>query len=311
MSDYGHVAVLMGGWSEERPVSLVSGQCACAALRARGVQATAVDVQRDMLPDLGEQGFARCFMALHGTGGEDGEIQQVLDEFGLPYSGSGAEASRLCMDKLATKRRWGEHGLPTPQAMRADLDRLDAQVEELGLPLVAKPVSQGSSIGVVLVRQFGEVRAAVEEGLRHGAAVMLERLVQGTEYTAGILHAEALPMIRLRPSNEFFDYQAKYESEETGYDIPCGLPEAMENEIRKLALQAFECTGARGYGRVDMIVDEWDRPWLLEVNTAPGLTHHSLLPMAAHAVGLDYADLISRMLETSVVPELTEEAVRE
>ena len=311
MSEYGHVAVLMGGWSEERPISLISGQCACEALQAHGVRATAVDVQRDTLPDLSEQGFTHCFMALHGTGGEDGEVQQVLDELGLPYSGSGAQASRLCMDKLATKQLWSRRQLPTPQAVRADMDRLDAQVEELGLPLVAKPVSQGSSIGVVFVRQPEEARAAVEESMRHDSTVMLERLVQGTEYTVGILREEALPMIRLRPGNEFFDYRAKYESEETGYDIPCGLPEAMENEIRKLALQAFECTGARGYGRVDLIVDEWDRPWLLEVNTAPGLTHHSLLPMAAHAVGLDYADLILRMLATAVAPEPMAEAVHD
>ena len=311
MSGYGHVAVLMGGWSEERPISLISGQCACEALLERGIRATAVDVRRDMLPELGEQGFTHCFTALHGTGGEDGEVQQVLDELGLPYSGSGAKASRLCMDKLATKRRWSGRELPTPKAVRADLARLDAQVAELGLPLVAKPVGQGSSIGVAFVRQSGEARAAVEKSMRHDSAVMLERLVQGTEYTAGILCGEALPMIRLRPGNEFFDYQAKYESEETGYDIPCGLPEAMENEIRGLALQAFECTGARGYGRVDLIVDEWDRPWLLEVNTAPGLTHHSLLPMAAHAVGLDYADLILRMLETSAAPESAGEAVHE
>ena len=307
MSEYGRVAVLMGGWSEERPISLISGQCACEALRARGVEAEEVDLQRETLPQLSEQGFDRCFLALHGVGGEDGEVQQALEGMGLPYSGSGPEASRICMDKLETKERWWRAGLPTPKAAIADPEQLEDQCEDLGLPLVIKPVDQGSSIGVIFAHQAEDVAPAVEESLRHGSRVLLERLIQGAEYTVGILQDEALPLIRLRPQGEFFDYQAKYESEDTRYDIPCGLPQAMEDELGVLAMRAFECTGAEGYGRVDLMLDELDRPWLLEVNTAPGLRRHSLLPMAAEAVGLEYEDLIVRMLETSRLREPAEE----
>ena len=307
MSEYGRVAVLMGGWSEERPISLISGQCAFEALQERGVEAQAVDVQRETLPQLAEQGFDRCFLALHGIGGEDGEVQQALEEMGLPYSGSGPEASRVCMDKLETKKRWWQKGLPTPKGVIAAPDRLEDQCEDLGLPLVIKPVDQGSSIGVIFAHQAEDVAPAVEEARGHGSKILLERLVQGTEYTVGILQDEALPLIRLCPQGEFFDYEAKYESEDTRYDIPCGLPKAMEDELAALAMRAFECTGAEGYGRVDLMLDELDRPWLLEVNTAPGLRRHSLLPMAAEAVGLEYEDLIVRMLETSRLQEPAEE----
>lgn len=308
MSGYGRVAVLMGGWSEERPISLISGQCACEALRARGVEAEEVDLRRETLPQLAEQGFDRCFLALHGIGGEDGEVQQALEEMGLPYSGSGPEASRVCMDKLEAKERWWQAGLPTPKAAVADPERLQDQCEDLGLPLVVKPVDQGSSIGVVFAHRAEDVEPAVEESLRHGSRVLLERLVQGAEYTVGILQDETLPLIRLCPQGEFFDYRAKYESEDTRYDIPCGLPRAMEDELGALAMRAFECTGAEGYGRVDLMLDELDRPWLLEVNTAPGLRRHSLLPMAAEAVGLEYEDLIVRMLETSRLRERARES---
>ncbi len=300
MNEYGRVAVLMGGWSEERPISLMSGQSACEALCARGVEAEAVDLQRETLPQLAEQGFDRCFLALHGVGGEDGEVQQALETMGLPYSGSGPEASRVCMDKLETKKRWWRVGLPTPKGALADPQRLEEQCEELGLPLVIKPVDQGSSIGVIFARRAGDVPPAVEQARQHGTGILLERQVSGTEYTVGILQDEALPMIRLCPQGEFFDYRAKYESEDTRYDIPCGLPEAMERELAALAIHAFECTGAEGYGRVDLILDELDRPWLLEVNTAPGLRRHSLLPMAAEAAGLAYEELVLRMLDTAL-----------
>ena len=308
MNEYGRVAVLMGGWSEERPISLISGQCACEALRARGVEADEVDLQRETLAQLAEQGFDRCFLALHGVGGEDGEVQQALEAMGLPYSGSGPEGSRVCMDKLEAKRRWWQAGLPTPRGEIADPERLQEQCEDLGLPLVIKPVDQGSSIGVIFAHRIEDVAPAVEESRRHGSQVLLERQVQGAEYTAGILQDETLPLIRLCPQGEFFDYRAKYESEDTRYDIPCGLPQAMEDELAALAMRAFECTGAQGYGRVDLMLDELDRPWLLEVNTAPGLRRHSLLPMAAEAVGLEYEDLILRMLETSRLRERAREA---
>ncbi len=299
MSGMGRVAVLMGGWSEERPISLASGRCAAAALRGRGIEVEEVDLRRETLPRLAERGFDRCFLALHGVGGEDGEVQRALEEMGLPYTGSGPEGSRACMDKMETKRRWWRAGLPTPKALVAEPDRLDEQRAELGLPLVVKPVDQGSSIGLLLAREAEELAPAVAEALRHGSRVLLERRVRGAEYTVGILEGETLPLIRLRPRGDLFDYRAKYESGDTRYDVPCGLPRAMEDELAALARRAFESAGAEGYGRVDLMLDELDRPWLLEVNTAPGLRRHSLLPMAAAAAGMEYEDLIARMLETS------------
>ena len=301
MSDYGHVGVLMGGWSEEREISLISGQNVLESLRTLGVQTSAVDVQREMLPELGAMGFDRCFVALHGIGGEDGEVQQVLKDFNMPYTGSGVQASRCCMDKMMTKECWWRGELPTPKAVLVDADALEQQAQELGLPLVVKPVNQGSSIGVELVRDMEALLPAVQEARCHGS-VMLERMVEGTEYTVGILQGEALPMIRLRPSAEFFDFTSKYESDQTGYDIPCGLPKAMEHELQHMAYRAFVATGASGYGRVDLILDELDRPWLLEINTVPGLRRHGLLSMAANAADLSYEDLIVRMLETSLRP---------
>ncbi len=303
MTDYGHVGVLMGGWSEEREISLISGQNVLEALKTLEVQASGVDLRRETLPELEEMGLDCCFMALHGIGGEDGEVQQVLEEMGLPYTGSGPKASRRCMHKMMTKELWWQQELPTPKAVLAQADTLQQQAEELRYPLVVKPVDQGSSIGVELVHEPEALVPAVREASLHGCGVMLERMVIGTEYTVGILAGEALPMIRLRPTREFFDFEAKYESTETGYDIPCGLPEVMERELQDVARRAFECTGAHGYGRVDLILDELDRPWLLEINTAPGLRRHSLLSMAAQAVGLSYEDLIVRMLETSRICE--------
>ena len=307
MNGYGRVAVLMGGWSEEREISLLSGDSACAALQAHGVDAHAVDVQRDTLEQLSTQGFDRCFMALHGIGGEDGEVQQLLESMGLPYSGSGPQASRVCMDKMETKRCWQAAHLPTPAAVVLEPDDAVPSDAEPGLPLVVKPVDQGSSIGVIFVHRAEDLAAAVQAARVHGSRILLERMVEGAEYTVGILHGEALPMIRLRPASGFFDYHAKYEATDTGYDIPCGLPTAMEHELMALALRAFECTGASGYGRVDLMLDTLDRAWLLEVNTAPGLREHSLLPMAAAAAGLDYGELMLRMLDTAGQATLAQE----
>lgn len=301
----GPVAVLMGGWSAERPISLLSGACAREALAARGVPAEAVDLRapEDLAaPGLGR--YACAFLALHGAGGEDGTAQQALDRRGLPYTGSGAAASRRCFDKLATKRCWAAAAVPTPPAaeLAADADAA-AQAGALGLPLMVKPVAQGSSLGAAPVRRMDQLAAAVAQARRYGDRVMLERLVDGREYTVGILDDAALPMIRLRAAGAFFDYRAKYEAADTRYDIPCGLPEAMESELRDLALAAFRSTGASGYGRVDLMLDELDRPWLLEVNTLPGLRRDSLLPKAARAAGIGYEELALRMLATAQAAE--------
>ena len=301
----GPVAVLMGGWSAERPISLLSGACAREALAARGVAAEAVDLRapEDLAaPGLGR--YACAFLALHGEGGEDGTAQRALDRRGLPYTGSGAAASARCFDKLAAKRCWAAAEVPTPPAAElAAAAGAAAQARALGLPLMVKPAAQGSSLGAAPVRRMEELAAAVAQARRYGERVMLERLVDGREYTVGILDDAALPMIRLRAAGEFYDYRAKYEAADTRYDIPCGLPEAMESELRDLALAAFRSTGASGYGRVDLMLDELDRPWLLEVNTLPGLRRDSLLPKAARAAGIGYEDLVLRMLATAQAAE--------
>ena len=306
MSDYGHVAVLMGGWSSERSVSLQSGQCVMEALAALDIQATAVDLQREALAQLGDQGYDRCFMALHGPGGEDGEVQTVLEQIGLPYTGSGVAASKLCMDKWATKQCWAQAGLPSARALQVEMKRLDAQVKELGLPLVVKPNDQGSSVGVTMVDRIDQLCPAVETARKLSEDVLLERRVLGREYTIGVLQDEAMPMVGMKAAGDFYDFRAKYEADDTHYDIPCGLPTAMESELQSQALRAFDVTGAEGYGRVDLILDELDRPWFLELNTAPGLRDHSLLPMAAAAVGIEYDTLILKMLETSRTQELSQ-----
>ena len=294
------VAVLMGGWSEERAVSLQSGACVLAALRARGVDAQAVDLRApaDLSGELLD-GYARFFIALHGTGGEDGAVQGALERAGRAYTGSGSRASRLCMDKGATKRRWRERGVPTPPWREWRPGAAAPAFDAAGVAV--KPLAQGSSIGVSLVRAADGLSAALARARAHAAdgGVLIERLVAGEEYTVGVLDGAALPMVGVRCATGFYDYRAKYEANDTEYRVPCGLPRPVEAELRALSLRAFEATGACGYGRVDLLVDELDRPWFLEVNTIPGMRRESLLPRAAAAAGIAYEELALRMLATA------------
>ena len=302
VTDFGKVAVLMGGHAAERVISLRSGQAVLEALRRAGVDAEAVDAgDADVVRQLEAGGYARVFNALHGRGGEDGVLQGCLECLGLPYTGSGVLASALGMDKLRTKQLWHGVGLPTPEFAlldrEADLERAE---HEVGFPMMIKPIHEGSSIGMSKVEESGQLPAAWQLARQYDAAVLAERWITGTEYTAAILDEVALPLIRLETRNQFYDYQAKYESDATRYHCPCGLPAEREQDYQRLALAAFRAVDGRGWGRVDFMVDGEDRPWLIEVNTVPGLTDHSLVPMAARQAGLDFEALVLRILATSL-----------
>lgn len=296
------VAVLLGGKSAEREVSLKSGALVLAALRARGVDAHPFDPADKDLEDLIEASFERAFIVLHGRFGEDGTVQGVLEWLGIPYTGSGVLGSALAMDKLRAKLLWRACGMPTP-----DYELLDANADfkavaaRLGTPLMVKPVNEGSSIGMSKVRAAGMLEEAFALAVNYDRAVIAERFIEGQELTAGILGDEALPLIRLETPRDFYDYEAKYVTDDTRYIVPCGLPAAREREIQGLCLKAFRALGCRGWGRVDLMLDSAGAPWLLEVNTAPGMTDHSLVPMAARAAGLSYEDLCMRILEEARV----------
>ncbi len=299
MSDrYGKVAVLLGGKSAEREVSLKSGSMVLAALRSRGVDAHAFDPAERGLEELLEQRFDRAFIALHGRFGEDGTIQGVLEWLGIPYTGSGVLASALAMDKLRTKLLWQASGLPTPphELLGAESDWRQVAAR-LGLPLMVKPVSEGSSIGMSKVKHAEALDEAYALAVNYDRIVIAEKFIEGTELTGAILGDEALPLIRLETERDFYDYQAKYVADDTRYILPCGLAQEKEREIRALCLAAFRALGCRGWGRVDLMLDRANNPYLLEVNTAPGMTDHSLVPMAARAAGLAYEDLCLRILE--------------
>lgn len=292
------VAVLLGGRSAERDVSLKSGALILAALRARGVNAHAFDPAERELRDLIDGHFECVFIALHGRFGEDGTVQGVLEWLGIPYTGSGVLASALAMDKVRTKLLWQACGLPTPahELLDAHAD-LKAVAARLGMPLMVKPVNEGSSIGMSKVRAAGGLEEAYALAVNYDRAVMAERFIEGQELTAGILGEEPLPLIRLETPRDFYDYDAKYVASDTRYLIPCGLPAARERELQALCLKAFRALGCRGWGRVDLMLDAAGDPWLLEVNTVPGMTDHSLVPMAARAIGMSYDELCVKILE--------------
>ncbi len=298
--DFGRVAVLYGGWAAERPVSLVSGKAVFDYLQRQGVDAHLIDVDRDILQHLAEGRFDRAFIVLHGRGGEDGVIQGALEVLGLPYTGSGVMASALGMDKYRTKLIWQAAGLPTP-GFRVLQDETDLSgAAELGFPLMIKPAHEGSSIGMSKVHSEAELAAAWREARRFDGLVLAEQWVSGGEYTVAILNGRALPMIRLETPHDFYDYDAKYSADTTCYHCPCGLDAATEASLAELALQAFATVGASGWGRVDFMLDGAGKPWLLEINTVPGMTDHSLVPMAARQAGIDFDALLLEILAGSL-----------
>jgi D-alanine-D-alanine ligase len=294
----GKVAVLLGGSSAEREISLLSGNGVLQALKSKGVDAHAFDPAERDLFDLKREGFARCFIALHGRGGEDGTIQGALEVLGVPYTGSGVLGSALAMDKARAKLVWLARGLPTPSYELLDkASDLRAVAGRLGLPVVVKPAKEGSSIGITKVRAAGDMEEAYALAVNYDSAVIAEKCIEGPEYTASIVGNASLPLIRIEAPEGNYDYQNKYFTDDTKYICPCGLPAQREEDLKALALDSFEALGCAGWGRVDLMLDAKGAPWLLEANTSPGMTSHSLVPMAARAVGISYEDLCVRILE--------------
>jgi D-alanine-D-alanine ligase len=302
--EFGRVAVLMGGASAEREVSLMTGQAVLEALLARGIDAAGFDPRERALTELASAGFDRVFIALHGPGGEDGAVQGALEWLGLPYTGSGVLGSAVGMDKLRTKRLAQAAGVATPPWVEltgaADFERA---VADLGLPLAVKPATQGSSVGMSRVAAASELPAAWRAASALDPVVIAERWITGGEYTVAVLQGAALPAIRIETPRSFYDYQAKYFADDTRYLIPCGLAAAKESALQRAALATFSATGAAGWGRVDFVMDEGGQALLLEINTVPGMTGHSLVPMAARAAGIDFPELAWRILETSFARE--------
>jgi len=303
--DYGRVAVLLGGTSAERDISLQSGQAVHAALRRRGVDAAAVDPCDGLWTQLADGRFDRAFVALHGRGGEDGMIQGALEWLGLPYTGSGVLGSALGMDKLRTKQVWLQLNIPTPpHAAVSNAGELAAFGDAAGYPLAVKPAHEGSSIGMSCLERAVEAQSAYEAAAGCDAVVLAERWIAGSEYTAAVLGDEVLPFIRLETPRTFYDYEAKYLADSTRYHCPSGLPATTERELGDICRRAFTAIGAGGWGRGDLMLDGDGNPWLLEVNTVPGMTDHSLVPMAAAQAGVDFDELVLRILDTSLDREL-------
>jgi len=302
MSEFGKVAVLMGGKSAERAVSLKSGAMVLAALRKKGVDAHAFDPAERGLDALMSERFQRVFIALHGRYGEDGTVQGALELLGIPYTGSGVLASALAMDKWRTKLLWQAAGVPTPrQELLAPDTDLGAVAARLGLPLMVKPANEGSSIGMTKLREAARFDEAYALAANYDKVVIAEAFVDGPELTAGIVGGDALPLIRLETPRDFYDYEAKYLADDTRYLVPCGLPGETEAMIQREALRAFSVLGCRGWGRVDLMLDPSGTPQFLEVNTSPGMTDHSLVPMAARHAGVSFEDLCLRILELAHV----------
>ena len=296
--DFGKVAVLLGGKSSEREISLMSGTAVLEALQRQGVDAHAFDTGQRNLADLAVEKFDRAFVILHGRWGEDGTIQGALDLMGVPYTGSGVMACALAMDKWRTKLVWQAAGIPTPrfEMLRAS-SNFAATARELGVPMIIKPAREGSTIGLSKVNDAKEFEAAYGEAAKYDPLVMAEQFIDGPELTAASLGDESLPLVRIEAPGHNYDYNAKYFSDETQYFCPAGIAADLEDRVRRLCADAYRIIGCSGWGRVDVMLDADDQPWVLEVNTVPGMTGHSLVPMAAKATGLSFDQLVMRILE--------------
>ncbi|HUW25857.1 MAG TPA: D-alanine--D-alanine ligase [Gallionella sp.] len=299
---FGKVAVLLGGKSAEREISLKSGAAVLAALRHSGVNAHAFDPAVQNLQTLRDEGYQRAFIALHGRYGEDGTVQGALELLGIPYTGSGVLASALGMDKWRTKLVWQAAELPIPAyTLLNENSDWDAVAKQLGLPLFVKPANEGSSVGISKVQQAAQLQGAYREAAKHDKLVIAESFIGGGEYTVAILGEQTLPVIKIEPANEFYDYEAKYLRNDTRYLCPCGLAAEQEADMQRMAQQAFVLIGGQGWGRVDFLMGENGQPYLLEANTSPGMTDHSLVPMAAREAGISFEQLVIRILELAHV----------
>lgn len=297
MSNYGKVAVLFGGNSAEREVSMKSGSAVLAALLRQGVDAHAFDPAKRPLTDLKTEGFDRVMIHLHGRGGEDGTVQGALELMQIPYTGPGVMASSMGMDKLRTKLIWKALGLAVPDfVLLEDHSDFAAVEQQLGLPLFVKPACEGSSIGITKVKNTGELKAAYEAAKRYDSVVIAEKNIGGGEYTAAILNGQVLPFVKIEPATEFYDYEAKYNRDDTRYICPAPIAADMGEQIAEMVRKGFWAIGGTGWGRVDFLMDEAGKPYLLEVNTSPGMTDHSLVPMAAKVAGIDFDQLVLNIL---------------
>jgi D-alanine-D-alanine ligase len=306
----GRVGVLFGGRSSEREVSIMSGTGVLKALQSRGVDAHAFDPGTQTLAELEAARFDRVFIALHGRGGEDGTIQGVLETLRVPYTGSGVQASAIAIDKLATKRVWLQEGIATPRyriLTRGDRDELKAAADDLGLPLMTKPPHEGSTIGIAKAASYAELADAYALAAKYDRVVLAEQYIEGRELTCAVLGAgetaTALPLIEIRAPGANYDYHNKYFSDDTQYLCPAPVDAALAAGIQRLCIRAYEVLGARGWGRVDVMLSARDEPYLLELNTSPGMTGHSLVPMAARAIGLSYEDLVLRILADAALDD--------
>ena len=299
---FGKVAVLFGGASNEREISIMSGTGVLKALQSKGVDAHAFDPAARDLAALKHEGYARCFIALHGRGGEDGTIQGALQVLGIPYTGSGVMGSAIGMDKWRTKMIWLANGLPTPRYRILDgSEKGDDVARELGLPLIVKPANEGSTLGLTKLTNPARLGAAYELAAKqYNDIALAEQFIDGPEYTAAVLGDTVLPLIRIEAPAGNYDYQNKYFTDDTKYICPCGLPAEPEEALKALVLKAFQLVGCSGWGRVDFMMDKKGNPWLLEVNTVPGMTGHSLVPMAAKVAGMSYEDLCVKILEQTL-----------
>ena len=299
---FGKVAVLFGGASNEREISIMSGTGVLKALQSKGVDAHAFDPAARDLAALKHEGYARCFIALHGRGGEDGTIQGALQVLGIPYTGSGVMGSAIGMDKWRTKMIWLANGLPTPRYRILDgSEKGDDVARELGLPLIVKPANEGSTLGLTKLTNPARLGAAYELAAKqYNDIALAEQFIDGPEYTAAVLGDTVLPLIRIEAPAGNYDYQNKYFTDDTKYICPCGLPAEPEEALKALVLKAFQLVGCSGWGRVDFMMDKKGNPWLLEVNTVPGMTSHSLVPIAAKVAGMSYEDLCVKILEQTL-----------
>jgi D-alanine-D-alanine ligase len=308
-SSFGKVAVLMGGRSAERTISLESGNAVHKALCDAGIDAYAIDYDKNTFNKLISEGFDRVFIALHGRGGEDGTVQGALESIDLPYTGSGVLGSALAMDKVRSKAIWREYGLPTPVAIELTQEsNWKKVIEEIGLPIMVKPVREGSSIGASKVTQAEKLSSAWEQANQFDDRVMAESWIEGDEYTVPVLNEMVLPLIKLETARDFYDYKAKYEDDDTQYICPCGLDSNVEKKLGELALQACQLLGVSGWSRVDVMIDHaTQQTWLIEVNTIPGMTSHSLVPMAAKQAGISFEQLVVQILATSMEVSVKQE----
>ena len=298
--DYGKILVLMGGWSNEREISLISGESVFNSLITSGLDVIKLDLNKDNISKVKELNPDRIFIVLHGKGGEDGEIQLHLENLGIPYTGSGSESSKVCMNKRTTKKILLENNILTPSYIKITKSTNIEDIENsFHYPFVIKPTSEGSSIGVYVVEDRMSCKEAINENIKISNDVIVEEYINGKEYTVGIVDNNALPVIKLIPPGKFYDFEAKYNSKETKYICPSGLDQNTEEEIKKLSLNCFSLLDCKSWGRVDLIIDEKNKPWVIELNTVPGMTEHSLVPMAANYRNINFNELVLKILDTT------------